>query len=97
MRGDEVGISPTFSAVGLDGPSSVTVALIVTDNSGDPGTLDTFTVTIDWGDPLSPDNIETVARGVERVRVRDVEQNVSENTRVFVLGTSEFPYRHWLI
>jgi hypothetical protein len=37
-----------------------------------------------------------VARGVERVRVREVEQNVSENTRVFVLGTSEFPYRRWL-
>ncbi len=37
-----------------------------------------------------------VARGVERVTVREVEQNLSENTRVFVLGTTEFPYRHWL-
>jgi hypothetical protein len=37
-----------------------------------------------------------VARGVERVTVREVEQNLSENTRVFVLGTPEFPYRHWL-
>ena len=25
----------------------------------DPGTLDTFTVEVDWGDPLSPDNKET--------------------------------------
>ena len=25
----------------------------------DPGTEDTFTVTVDWGDPLSPNNIET--------------------------------------
>ncbi len=33
-RGDEVGISPTFSAAGLDGPSSVTVDLQVIDNGG---------------------------------------------------------------
>jgi hypothetical protein len=25
----------------------------------DPGTLDTFTLVIDWGDPLSPNNVET--------------------------------------
>ena len=36
-----------------------------------------------------------VARGVERVRVREVEQNVGSE-RVFVLGTTDFPYRHWL-
>ncbi len=29
----------------------------------DPGTLDTFTLTVDWGDPLSPDNIETYTFG----------------------------------
>lgn len=29
----------------------------------DPGTLDTFTLTIDWGDPLSPDNITTYTLG----------------------------------
>jgi hypothetical protein len=33
-RGDETGISPTFSAAGLDGPSSWTVALRVTDEFG---------------------------------------------------------------
>lgn len=33
-RGDEVGISPHFSAAGLDGPTSVTVALRVTDAGG---------------------------------------------------------------
>jgi hypothetical protein len=36
-----------------------------------------------------------VARGFERVRVREVEQNIGSE-RVFVLGTPEFPYRHWL-
>lgn len=33
-RGDETGSSTTFSAVGLDGPSSVTVSLRVTDQGG---------------------------------------------------------------
>jgi len=33
-RGEEVGIAPTFSAAGLDGPSSVTVSLLVTDDGG---------------------------------------------------------------
>ena len=36
-----------------------------------------------------------VARGIARVRIREVEQNVGSE-RVFVLGTPEFPYRHWL-
>jgi uncharacterized repeat protein (TIGR01451 family) len=33
-QGDEVGISPTFSAVGLDGPTLWTVDLLVTDDGG---------------------------------------------------------------
>ena len=33
-RGNEVGVSPTFSAVGLDGPSTFTVSLRVTDSYG---------------------------------------------------------------
>ena len=33
-RGDETGINPTFSAAGLDGPGSYSVALRVTNNSG---------------------------------------------------------------
>src|SRR5207248_1221484 len=33
-RGDEVGIHPTFSAAGLDGPSATPIALRVTDNGG---------------------------------------------------------------
>ncbi|MEX2173577.1 MAG: SBBP repeat-containing protein [Pirellulaceae bacterium] len=42
-RGDETGMTPTFSAGGLDGPSSVTVSLRVTDSCGltstDTGTI----------------------------------------------------------
>ena len=37
-----------------------------------------------------------VSRGVERLRVREVEQNLAENTRVFVLDIEGAPYRHWL-
>ena len=40
-------------------------------------------------------NDAVVARGIARVRIREVEQNVGSE-RVFVLGTPEFPYRHWL-
>lgn len=36
-----------------------------------------------------------VARGITRLRVREVEQHIGSE-RVFVLGTPEFPYRHWL-
>jgi PKD repeat protein len=43
-RGDEVGVDPTFSAVGSDGPSSVSVELRVTDDEGE---TDTTTASID--------------------------------------------------
>ena len=43
-RGDEVGVTPTFDAAGLDGPDSVLVQLQVTDNGGltnaDTATID---------------------------------------------------------
>ncbi len=93
----ETGVTPTFSAAGLDGASSAIVTLRIRnvdrtvfdtatvtlnnviptltldpvtmiDENGvatltgtitDPGTPDTFTLDIDWGDPLSPDNVET--------------------------------------
>src|SRR4029079_8627765 len=45
QRGNELGINPSFSAAGLDGPSSVTVALRVTDNFGEADT-DTATVNV---------------------------------------------------
>src|SRR5207249_932554 len=37
-NGDETGSRPIFSAAGLDGPSTYTVALFVTDNTGLTGT-----------------------------------------------------------
>jgi uncharacterized delta-60 repeat protein len=37
-RGDEVGVSPTFSAAGLDGPTTVAVSLRVLDPNGAVGT-----------------------------------------------------------
>ena len=47
-HGDEVGIQPTFSAAGLDGPGSVTVSLRVTDQDGlsgsDAATVDVTNV-----------------------------------------------------
>jgi len=99
-RGDEVGASPVFSAVGLDGPDTWTVWLEVTDNHGgksnvdaveieiansapeleeiqtvpaailengiatltgtivDPGTPDTFTLQIDWGDDSPAETVD---------------------------------------
>ncbi len=50
-RGDEVGVSPTFSAVGLDGPSSHPVVLRVTD-SGSLTDTDASTVAVDNVDPV---------------------------------------------
>ena len=44
-RGNETGVAPSFSAVGLDGPSSRTVSLRVTDGQGRTST-DTATVNI---------------------------------------------------
>jgi hypothetical protein len=101
-QGDEAGISPTFSAAGLDGPDEMAVPLLVTDDFGetdtanalisifnaapvltldavapiveggvatltgtiaDTGTLDTFTLAVNWGDALSPDNVEQYTFG----------------------------------
>jgi hypothetical protein len=44
---------------GVDGGGTATLGGTITD----PGTLDTFTLWIDWGDPLSPGNYETVNLG----------------------------------
>jgi uncharacterized delta-60 repeat protein len=44
-RGDEVGIHPTFSAAGLDGPTTLTVSLLITDNHGQTATA-TATITV---------------------------------------------------
>ena len=51
VRGDEIGISPILSAVGLDAPMSLVVSLRVTDDDGAQG-QDTATVWIT--EPLGP-------------------------------------------
>ena len=50
-------VAPTLAldpvlAINEDGEATLTGTI------SDPGTLDTFTLDINWGDPLSPDNVE---------------------------------------
>jgi len=67
LRGDESGVRPTFSAIGLDGPSEVTVALRVTDQTyyrfiaSDPAGIDLenedFTDVSRWSTYLEDFNV----------------------------------------
>ena len=41
----------------------------------DPGTLDTFTLDIDWGDPLSPGNTQSIALGTTAINSGGVTWN----------------------
>jgi uncharacterized delta-60 repeat protein len=54
-RGDEVGIAPTFSAAGIDGPALITVSLRVTDNDGMTSS-DTATITVNNVAPIAAVN-----------------------------------------
>jgi len=45
------------AAINEDGIATLTGTI------SDPGTLDTFTLDVDWGDPLSPDNVEQYTFG----------------------------------
>jgi uncharacterized delta-60 repeat protein len=51
-RGNETGINPTFDAARVDGPSSVTVSLRVTDNGG-LSSLDTATINVSPQPPFT--------------------------------------------
>jgi len=52
-------VRPTLSRLSvIDINENGTTTL--TGQISDPGTLDTFTLAIDWGDPLSPGNVETI-------------------------------------
>lgn len=58
LRGDEVGMKPTFSAAALDGPLALTVTLRVTDNGGLTST-DTATIMVN-NTPLQPGDLIVV-------------------------------------
>src|SRR5439155_975695 len=51
-----------FRAPALSGLAATTISengvTTLTGTITDPGTLDTFTLTVNWGDPLSPNNVE---------------------------------------
>ncbi|MDB5390517.1 MAG: algE [Planctomycetaceae bacterium] len=68
---DDTGMSNNSTQVTVNNVAPVLTSLTATtiDENGtttltggivDPGTLDTFTLNINWGDPLSPDNVQTV-------------------------------------
>ncbi|APZ96400.1 PKD domain-containing protein [Fuerstiella marisgermanici] len=75
----EVAVSLSDSIIDEDG--STTLSGTITD----PGTLDTFTLDLNWGDPLSPDNIQTFSLGnsVLTVAVDGIDWNPA--TREFSL------------
>jgi len=61
---DATGVSPTFSAAGIDGPSSRTVALRVTDNHGATSSISTSTVSIlEPADATPPETTITLDPG----------------------------------
>ncbi|MBL8873046.1 MAG: DUF642 domain-containing protein, partial [Planctomycetaceae bacterium] len=51
-------VAPTLSLDSVQAIVENGVA-VLTGRISDPGTLDTFTVVVNWGDPLSPNNVET--------------------------------------
>ena len=56
---DATGISPTFSAAYLDGPSSYTIRLRVTDNTGAASEIATTIVNVTNATPLTPVDTDT--------------------------------------
>jgi hypothetical protein len=67
IRGDELGMYPTFSVAGVDGPSSVTVTLRVTDNAGEfrediaEITVNNVPPTVEAGNDQTADEGESVS------------------------------------
>ena len=52
----------TFSATPVDENGSTTLS----GSFSDPGSLDTFALAIDWGDPLSAGNTQSLSLGTDR-------------------------------
>ncbi|MBW3542596.1 MAG: hypothetical protein KY476_20225, partial [Planctomycetes bacterium] len=53
-------LAPTLENLAVTSPIDENDFATLTGTIVDPGTLDTFTLDIDWGDPLSPSNTETI-------------------------------------
>jgi Ca2+-binding RTX toxin-like protein len=51
-------VAPVLSDLNVTSPIDENDMVTLTGTITDPGTLDTFTLNVDWGDPLSPNNIE---------------------------------------
>ena len=60
---DNVAPTLTLDAVAMIDENGVAT---LTGTIDDPGTLDTFTLDVNWGDPLSPDNIQQFAFAANR-------------------------------
>ena len=74
-RGDEVGVAPTFSAAGLDGPNTVTVDLRVTDE-GDLVATDSADIEVENVDPA-----------IDSITSPDFANKGIEGTAITVSGT----------
>ena len=68
--GDQESVSLTVKNVAPELTSLSVTPMIIENESAtlsgeivDPGTLDTFTLDIDWGDPLSPNDAQSFALG----------------------------------
>jgi predicted outer membrane repeat protein len=56
-------VAPTFDNVQVTSPIDEGDTATLTGSVVDPGIIDTFTLDIDWGDPLSPGNTQTFVLG----------------------------------
>ncbi len=73
------GLSLSSTTISENGSTTLTGTIT------DPGTLDTFTLNLNWGDPLSPGNAQTFALGTTTLTVAEDGINWNPATRVYSL------------
>lgn len=77
LRGEEVGVQPTFSTVGVDGPTSVTVSLHVVDSQGSVAT-DTAEINVINAEPVvEAGSSVTISTGTTFTRTASFTDGVS--------------------